>query len=98
MKKALFQFLCALLCCAPALTENQTSRPTLFTRKGGSLSVNAMAVSPKGDFFVTAGSDGVTIWSTADGLEYRTFQPYPGYRGGLIAVAADDANDRRHGE
>jgi WD40 repeat protein len=93
MRRTLLEILCALLCCVPALQASDTNaRPTLFTRKGGSLSVTSLAISPSGKFFVTAGQDGVTIWSTEDGLEYRTFRPYDGYQaavGRKIAVASD---------
>src|SRR5579872_1021223 len=70
------------------------NRPALVTKRGGTLSALALAVSPDGRWFATQANTGaVTIWSAEDGAELRTFQPYPAFSqpviGGRLAVASD---------
>ena len=92
IRKLLLQLVCTLIWPVSVLHAADTNaRPTLFTRAGGYLSPIAVAISPNGRFFVTTGSDGLTIWSTEDGLQYRTFQSYDDYQPGIttIGVASD---------
>ena len=73
--------------------ETTAARPVLVARAGGTLSAGAMAVEPHGKWFATVAASGaITIWSTKDGSEYRTFQPFQAYTQFLLqrlAVASD---------
>lgn len=78
---------------SPAATN---TTPALVTRVGGTLSAVGIAVSPDGKWFASEAQDGaVTIWSTTDGSEYRTFQAFNAYSQlasvGHLAVASDAA-------
>lgn len=61
---------------------------------GGTLTAQGVAVSPDGRWFVTEAQDGaLTIWSTENGDEYRTFPSFTAYSmlasPGHLAVASD---------
>jgi WD40 repeat protein/uncharacterized caspase-like protein len=71
-------------------------RPMLVLQKGGTLSAVGIAASPDGSWFASEEQSGaITIWSSDDGSEYRTFQPFNAYSKfalpGHIAVASDSS-------
>jgi WD40 repeat protein len=85
---ALYLLLCAGAACADA------QAPALVIRAGGTLTAMSIAVSPDGKWFASEAQDGaITIWSTDDGSEYRTFQAFPAFSNlaapGHLAVASD---------
>lgn len=81
----------------PLIAASQATRsapPVLVATMGGTLSAVGMAVSPDGRWFVTEGQDGtLTIWSTENGDEYRSFPSFTAYSNfalqGHVAVASD---------
>lgn len=78
---------------SPKPTFGASARPVLVSKAGGTLSAVGMAVDPKGKWFVTEAQSGaITIWSTGDGSEFRTFQPFQAYTLlpiNRIAIASD---------
>lgn len=80
----------------PALVSQTSSplAPALVARMGGTLSAVGVAASPDGRWFATEANDGaLTIWSTEDGDEYRTFPSFAAFSSlaspGHVAVASD---------
>ena len=80
-----FAFLFVFAIAPPARSEEH---PTSFIRSGRVDNVQDMAVSPDGSWYATISSGTITIWSTRDGYEYRTFSA-----GNAISVSI--ASDNR---
>lgn len=83
---------CLLGCAGAAYADAQP--PALVTRAGGTLTAVDVAVSPDGKWFATEEADSaLTIWSAADGSEYRSIQPITAFSqmapAGHLAVASD---------